>query len=192
MAYKSISFHIRGTAPGILMHNPRMADPLDPFAKELKRLTKRKNRTEEQENEISRVEWEGSFYYDDKIGPYIPGWNIVAMFIEAAKKKKLGKDVKAAVISAEEKWPLIYTGPRKVPEMWAKGYWLRRSMKMGTKRIIRTRPLFKDWELKFTLEYMPQIMDHDTIGDLANDAAMIIGLLDSRPNYGRFEVVSVK
>jgi len=60
-------------------------------------------------------------------------------------------------------------------------------------RIMRARPLFKEWGLTFQIEIVDeQTWDPGMVRQVLEEAGKYQGLLDFRPLYGTFEVVSVK
>ncbi len=59
-------------------------------------------------------------------------------------------------------------------------------------RILRSRPEFKDWECKFTIEIADEALDDRIVKDILIAAGKYKGVGDFRPEYGRFEVVSFK
>ena len=60
---------ITGTAE-LLMHNARLANPLDSAAKAMKAISSKRVKTDEDHAEMARLEHFGSLYYDSEIGPY--------------------------------------------------------------------------------------------------------------------------
>ena len=54
--------------------------------------------------------------------------------------------------------------------------------------VMRTRPIFREWELEFTVHFMPDIVDEHSLDEAVEIAGKLIGLSDYRPKYGRFEV----
>src|SRR5688572_8352761 len=117
--YKPLEFHIVGVAP-LLMHNGQLADPLNKWAKAMKKITAKRKKTDEDYEELSRLEFEGGLYLDDDLAPCIPGINLEGCLVDGAKKSKLGEQFKAAVMIVDN-WPLLYSGPRAVEELWAHG-----------------------------------------------------------------------
>jgi hypothetical protein len=60
-------------------------------------------------------------------------------------------------------------------------------------RIMRARPLFKEWDLTFQVEILDeQTWDPGMVRQVLEEAGKYQGLLDFRPLFGTFEVVSVK
>lgn len=60
-------------------------------------------------------------------------------------------------------------------------------------RIMRARPLFKDWLLNFQVQIIDeQTWDAGMVRQVLEEAGKYQGLLDFRPLFGTFEVISVK
>ena len=66
----------------------------------------------------------------------------------------------------------------------------QRMVKIQTSKVLRTRPIFPNWELTFEVMYLPDVVDESDIDEAINTAGYIIGLAEYRPEYGRFEVTS--
>ena len=58
--------------------------------------------------------------------------------------------------------------------------------------IMRTRPIFPEWTLDFTLAYADDVISKDEVERALSDAGRLVGLCDWRPKFGRFQVVSCK
>lgn len=60
-------------------------------------------------------------------------------------------------------------------------------------KVLRIRPLLKDWCVSFTLIDPAGRMNKEDLSVILETAGMFVGLGDSRPdNYGRFEVSEIK
>lgn len=57
-------------------------------------------------------------------------------------------------------------------------------------RIMRSRPEFRDWKCKFTMEITDDALDFTVVKEILVMAGKYKGVGDFRPEYGRFEVVS--
>lgn len=181
------TYKLTGTRD-LIMHNGRLADPLDPHTKALAEVTAIRGKTEADHREVARRELIGGLYIDDD-GPYIPGQNIETLIRDGAKFRKLGKAMTQGVMLEEFDVPLDYVGPRTAEEI-AKDpdMTLRESVKVGTSRVMRTRPRFSRWSLTFNVEYDEDRVDVADIDRALIDAGKYIGLGDWRPRYGRFEM----
>lgn len=171
----------------LLMHNERLADPLNEYALEISKISKKRGKTEADHLEIARLEFVGGMYFDDEIGPYIPIWNIVRSIQNAGKQHKLGATVLRGVVPATEKTPVVYDGPRDIEGMWDAGtFALRKSVGIGSSRTMRTRPVFTDWQIDAEIEVDLTQLDFEKVNQLIFEAGKYQGLGDNRPVFGRF------
>jgi len=182
---------ITGTRP-LLMHADLLSNPLNALTKEHKKLTGKKKKTEEDSEQIAKSEWAISMYYDSKIGPYLNGTMIEASLNAGAKLRKLGMAIKRGVEVLEERCPLEYEGPRKIEKLWDKGYYDVRGVKIGQKRIMRYRPIFKKWATQFTIVFDEEIISKGELLDCLSDAGAYSGIGDYRPKFGRYDVEEIK
>lgn len=177
-----------GTRP-LLMHNIRLASPFDPYARQLKALNSKRNKTEEDRMEVARVEFEGSLYYDEELGPYLPGGNLFMCLIHGGRQSKSGKKVERGIVVTDFQLPLLYDGPRTIPDLWGSGtsrYVDIRSVTVGGSKIDRCRPIFHQWSLETDLLLDPQFIELEEFERIAETSGLIAGLGDYRLLYGRF------
>lgn len=177
---------IEGTAP-LLMHSSRLSDPLDPAAKALKKASSKRSKTDEDHAAVAEAEFRGGLYLDPDVGPYIPGENIMASLVAGAKLNKLGVKVTRGLLIKSDVNPIVYSGPRDADGLWADpNHSHRASVKVGTSRVIRTRPIFREWltEAEGTLDESQ--LDITELSAIAENAGAFIGLGDWRPRFGRF------
>lgn len=169
----------------ILMHNGQLADPLNEYTKALKEVTANKKKSDDDHAEIARREFQGGLYHDEKIGPYLPGEMIVSALIEGARKFKLGKEFESSVEVFETMIPLQYEGPRGRAELWqATGFVDRRGVGVKQSRVMRTRPIFKDWRATFTLNVLGTELNREEVEKALVACGERIGLGDGRPRLG--------
>jgi hypothetical protein len=177
---------LEGTAP-ILLHNVRLANPLDAYARAMKEITGKRKKTDEDFERLARIEFEGGLYFAEGVGPYLPGANIEKCVVEGARITKQGKQVERGVFIIENESPLIYDGPRTVEELWKGGYWSTMAVKpQGRSTVMRTRPMFRQWLVETTAELDPGMLNLDGLRAIVHDAGGMVGIGDYRPRYGRF------
>lgn len=179
-----------GTRP-LLMHNVQLASPLNSYAKRLKQLNAKRNKTDEDRLEIARVEWEGSLYYDPEVGPYIPGPNVFRSLINGARITKAGKKVERGVLVTELVMPLVYKGPRDLEGLWGNGeseFVDVRTVVVQRNKVDRCRPIFRQWAFEAECLLDPKVIDFDEFVEIAHNAGAMEGIGDYRLMYGRFEV----
>jgi hypothetical protein len=183
-----IRMTLTGTA-SLLMHNAQLSDPLNSYTKSLKEVSSKRTKTEDDHWEMARIEFLGGLYHDDELGPYIPGANLHRCLNEGAKLNKLGRHVERGVVVLSERLPLAYIGPRDMDGLWAdENFRSRLSVGVTTSRVMRTRPMFRNWMLEADLMVDTQQLDFDQICGIAEKAGAMIGLGDYRPHHGRFTV----
>lgn len=178
---------MRGTST-LLMHNAQLSDPLNVHTQALKTVSKKRIKTDDDHLEMGRLKFMGSLYWDEESGPYIPGANIHACLIEAAKMTRQGPAAKRGIVIPDEVNPLAYTGPREPDALWAdKNFRSRLSVKVTTSRVMRTRPQFRQWAVEADALLDVTQIDLGTITQIASTAGLMIGLGDYRPRFGRFD-----
>lgn len=182
-----LKLNITGTDP-LLMHNARLSDEFDPIVRLMKEITsKRTNKTDDDRWELRRLEFHGGLYLDKNLGPYIPGQNIERALRDAAVVTRQGKNIQRGVVVLTSRARLEYDGPRDADDLWEdKNYVSSASIKVGTSRVIRTRPMFQEWAVSVDLSLDTEIMDRETLEGIVHRAGKSVGLGDWRPRYGKF------
>lgn len=171
----------------LLMHSEALADPLSPQARALAKFTGKRKKTEADHIEISRLEFLGGMYTNGN-GPCLPTWNILRSLQDGAKRHKLGPDVLRGVHPIEEHADVHYEGPRDPAELWADGgYVLRKGVGVSRRKVMRTRPMFVEWQSEAIFEIDPVVWDLDTLAKCWADTGKYVGIGDGRPIYGRFK-----
>ena len=187
---KQMKVAINGITP-LLTHNERLANPFDDITRAIKAISGKRKKTEDDLLEMARLEWLGGLYHDADTGPYIPGYNMLAAIISAGKVHKLGTAIKRAALVLEDKLPIEYNGPRDPDALFAdKRFVDMRSVKVGTSKVLRARPRFNDWRLKFTVAYDETALQADDLLRVVQTCGAMTGLGDYRPRFGRFEVAA--
>lgn len=192
MIMKNLQVTWKGLSP-LIMHSCQCVNPLHPIARELKKYTSKKKKTEEDLLKIADLEWEAGAYWLDNIGLYIPGENIEATLVNGGKANKKGTDIQKYVNITEPFIPFFY-GENLSKEELIQNFNYRdtRIMVVQRARVVRTRPRFNQWHIIFNLLYDETKIDLDTIITAMEYSGSYIGLCDSRPKYGRFVVTKVE
>lgn len=188
--FQRISVTLRGCAP-LMMHNGRLANPLDPAAQALKAVSKGNAKDQ---TKISRAEFMGSLYLDENLAPCIPVDMVLAVVIAGAKKHKLGPQAKAAIfdVAGVETYPLQYKGPRTAEELYAlEEFRDVRGVRVQQSRVMRTRPIFRKWSVEIELDYDSSVISREDIINALTAAGKLVGVGDYRPRFGRFTVEGV-
>lgn len=182
-----IDMTFKGTAP-LLMHSERLVNSFDPITRKIKEYTGKRKKTEEDELAIQRLEWEGGLYWNESIGPFIPGANVKRCIQEAAKTEKMGKNVLRGITPLDAEIPLIYRGPRDIQGLWdSNKFFDIRSVGVNGRKILRSRPRFDEWAIETSMYVNTDIINLEDFKRWAEYAGAMEGLGDYRPTFGRFE-----
>ncbi len=194
---KIVKVTIAGQTP-LMMHNDRLANPLDDYARELKGYTSKRQKTDEDYEAMSRIEFLGGLYYNELFGVHIPARNLRKCIWEGSLIQKKGMAVKRGVFIVETALPLIYQGPKTPKELYtANGGAFAETRMDGTgsdSRVLRTREIFAPpWSLVATVRYDPGQINEESLRQAIEDAGQLCGLGDYRMNksggeFGRFEI----
>lgn len=178
-----------GTRP-LLVHNVRLADPLDEKAKALKAVSGKSKKTDDDHWKMGWLEFDGGLYHTEDIGPYLPTEYLWTSIIGAARQSRKGKSIERAVSMTEERMPIQYDGPRDIEGLWGGGksqFVDRRMAGVQGKKVARTRPRFPvGWvvETIFLLNLTGiNAEDFTRYVELAGETE---GLGDYRRMFGRF------
>ena len=98
---KKLHITLNGTSP-LIEHSPKCVNPLHPLAKEMKKYTSKRKKTEEDLIKVSDLEWESGVYWDDNLGLVIPNECLAATILEGAKLNKNGSAIQkyAQIVTA--------------------------------------------------------------------------------------------
>jgi hypothetical protein len=189
---ESIRIRIQGDAPLILQADT-LADPLHPLTLRYKETTRKQKKTDTDQRIMGDIEFEAGLYYDEKMGPYVPGEVVAKCLVEAARLSKAGKQMERGVMIQEQKIELLYDGPRDFKSLlndWK--YHYRKTVVVGKARTVRVRPIFHEWALECGFNFMEDVVDARAIAGAMETAGKLIGIGQRRPNkggqFGRFNV----
>jgi len=190
---KEANVEIEGISP-LLMSNPQTLDPLNYYTKEIKKITglHHSKRTDDHEARLQRLTWEGGLYIDKNIGLYIPGINIHACIRDGARISKKGKDVEAGMQIEPDLVPLICSAPKDIDKMYQPKFIDKRRVVVKGQGIMRSRPRFDEWSLKFQIFIIEDIISHSQVRGWVEKAGQRKALGDYRPFFGRFIVKKFK
>jgi hypothetical protein len=180
------TFRIKGIVP-IILHNGRMANPLDPWSKKLKEISGKRKKVDSDYEEMARIEWFASLYLDKNEKIILPGMLVEAALINGAKKFKLGQQAKAALFVESHSF-LQFDGQELTPEqLWERGQnTLTVACKVSMAKIMRTRFIAEEWAADVSVSFDDSLFNAPQIADIFEAAGMQIGVGTWRPRHGRF------
>ena len=184
---KTIKFKMTSTCP-MLLHNGQLANPMYEYTKELKKISSKRNKTDADHEAMAKLEFLGSLYTTENGTLILPSDVWEGALINGAKKNKLGQQAKAGLFVSND--PVLeYKGAKTGKELWKDKKFVNQTpVKIQRATIIRTRPIFNEWSCKVHVDYNENILNKETVIEIAEIAGEQVGVGDWRPKYGRFSV----
>lgn len=182
------TLQLTGARP-MLMHNARMANPIDPWTRALSALTGKRSKTDEDLQQIMITEARGSCYEttDGSLG--LPNRIVWASLYNAAKAFKQGENIKRA-LSYEDVTPPMYIGERTVKcEEWLSDteHISYEGVVVAGRRVMRSRPkITPGWVSQHTFDLLTDVIDFRDLAPIIERAGRLGGVGDRRPIYGTF------
>jgi hypothetical protein len=184
MAWQQVTYRLISSCP-MIQHNGQTADPLNKWAKLIKQISSKRTKTDADYEEMARLEFLAALYLNEQ-GPIIPAYVIDSLVINGAKKSKEGMIAKSGCFCLEHAC-LEYNGPRTAAELWeCEEYRFSAIVKVGTARVSRMRPIFRNWSAAVTLNIEDTTVNVARVDDWLTVAGTQVGIGDWRPQYGRF------
>ena len=180
--------------PGVplIMHNPQTVDPENEWAQRMRPILdkKAKYRSVDELKELAMYEFYSGLYMDgDEY--IIPGENVESMFNAASHGVTTISKAKAAgsFFCPVDFRLTEFDGPKDPDKRYKdKMCQDRRCVKIGTSRIMRVRPLFRNWKLRGKVCYLAETFTMDKVFRVLKEAGIKAALGDYRPKFGRFSV----
>ena len=191
---KSIKFRITGTCP-LMLNNPQTVNPMNVYAKEIKALTSKRSKTDEDQNEIFHLKFLASCYYNDK-GQYILPANMIAKSFEAgAKENKLGAKFQRSVFLNEDCLLKFKDNGCSPEELWqnhSETYVDIRPVGVQKSKIVTARMIVPEWSLEGELEFDETQLNKSEVWLALTNAGLRYGIGTYRQCYGRYKIEEIK
>jgi len=140
---------------------------------------------------MAKLEFKGSLYWKAGEEPCISREVVRGVIMGkggASRKLRMGKQAELGILIPKNA-KLIYDGPSNPDELWTCGKFRFDTMeKIGTAKIARTRPIFREWSAIVELEYNDDFINEETLDHVMTIAGSECGIGDRRPTYGRFDI----
>lgn len=191
---KSIKFRITGTCP-LMLNNPQTVNPMNVYAKEIKALTSKRSKTDEDQNEIFHLKFLASCYYNDK-GQYILPANMIAKSFEAgAKENKLGAKFQRSVFVNEDCLLKFKDNGCSPEELWqnhSETYVDIRPVGVQKSKIVTARMIVPEWSLDGEMEFDETQLNKSEVWLALTNAGLRYGIGTYRQCYGRYKIEEIK
>lgn len=185
-----LTVKLTGTRP-LLMRNSRLSDPRNKYTRRIKELTGKLKKMDEDFVSIMVVESRGGCWetLDGCLG--MPTANVWRGIYDAAKRYKMGQNVKAALLFDDVVEPLLLDGKKIKCEEFLKNeeHIDYRSVVIMKKRTMRARPRVPaGWQSEHRLELLTDVLEPKDLKEVFTTFGRLIGIGDWRPTYGRVNV----
>ena len=191
---RPFTLHLTGLRP-LLMHNGRLANPLDPWARLVAEVSKKRNKTVQDYAELARREARGAMYEtaDGVLG--IPLTNVWKCLQQAGKSFKLGTAIDLAIADNPDILPLFIGGEPQKCDTYLEHHpecLFYRSVVVQRRRTMRARPLMPmGWTVDATFSLREDLLDLARLRPVIERMGTL-GLCDWRPKYGTFRAELVE
>lgn len=184
---------LEGTRP-LLMHNGRLANPLDPWSQRVKAVSNKKNKTDADLLQLCLLEaraglWETSRDYNQpKSTVGLPNAAVWRCIYDAAKAFKLGEDIKRSLRYEDIVAPLLVDGEELNCDEYASDlaniYYV--PVRLMGKKTMRARCRIPDWTSEHRFSLDEDVLDLRRLIPVMERAGSMVGVGDWRPTYGTF------
>ncbi len=191
---KKLKVSIKGTRD-LIMHNGRLANPLDPWTRAVKAVIEKKDKTDKGLIELMRVEARASIYETEKKEVGLPAEIVYASILEAARVRKLGMKIERGVRYDPITEPLFINGKIFNADKFIEDPKNIYYVSVGNRgnRVMRSRPIIKgEWRADYEFELDQNILNIESFVEILVYAGPYIGLCDRRPLYGTYKGEVIK
>jgi len=194
----TLEIFIEGVTP-LILNNARRASPLDKYNKLIKQITSKRKKTDDDYEEILKLQWEASLYWDDKLGVHMPWENMYSMLLKAAKKHKLGTKMAAFDFSKNFiGFPIDFPNSKNLEKLRADPEnKLVKLVNVQRSKTLTCRSIFKEWSMSFNFDVNVSLIDLNDVKTIIATAAEEVGMGEWRASaptpgpYGKFTIKKI-
>lgn len=161
---------------------------MNKYAKALKLISSKRNKTDADFIEMQQIEWKASLYTENgKVVLISEG--LEAAFIAGARKAKLGKQAQAGLFIPEHSKLEFDGDDLSIDELFERDQnRLTCGVRVQRNRIMRTRFKAAHWAASVKLEFNDELLDRKQVEEAIRVTGDQLGIFDWRPKHGRFKV----
>lgn len=191
---KSMKFKLIGTTP-LMMNNPQTVNPLSYYSKELKKLTSKRTKQDEDMEEIFHIKFLSSLYMNNR-GQYIVPLDMIEQtLIAAAKENKLGKKFERSVVVPQDailEFKHKNCTPEELYQNFAELYVDIRPVGVMKAKIPTARAIFPEWSLETEIFFDETQLNDSDIAYALDVAGQRYGIGTYRKKFGKFRIEEIK
>ena len=189
---QTIRFRMTGTYP-LMLNNPQTINPMNEYNKALKVFTSKRKKTDNDQQEILRLNFLASCYYS-KGQYFIPSNMIFMNFVAAAKENKLGAKFLRNVMVTGDSILEFADNNCSPEELWTKHadkYVDIRPVGIMKKMIITARMIVPEWSLEGELSFDDTQLEKSEVLQAMEIAGKRYGIGTYRQRYGRYKIEEI-
>lgn len=184
-----ITLDVVGNRP-LIPHNGRLADPLNQYSQDLKRITSKRTKVDDDLRQAMWIEARGAAYETDDNLLGLPTANMWRCIYDASKFFKKGEDIKRALVHSGDTPALLVDGKTVDVDAYLSDidHIFRIGVKQGKSTVMRSRPIVHNWSCTFDFELITEVINPRDLSPILDRASRFVGLGDWRPIYGTFDL----
>lgn len=191
---QSFKFKMTGVCP-LMLNNPQTVNPMNEYAKALHKLTSKRSKTDEDQNEIFHLKFLASCYLNKK-GQYILPANMIAKSFEsAARENKLGAKFQRSVFIDEDcllKFDENGCTPEELWQNHSEKYVDIRPVGVQRSKIPTARLIIPEWSLEGEISFDEKQLNKSEVWQAMVNAGLRYGIGTYRQCYGRYNITELK
>lgn len=183
-----------GVCP-LMLNNPQTVNPMNEYAKALHKLTSKRSKTDEDQNEIFHLKFLASCYLNKK-GQYILPANMIAKSFEsAARENKLGAKFQRSVFVDNDSLLKFDENGCTPEELWqnhSEKYVDIRPVGVQRSKIPTARFIIPEWSLEGEISFDEKQLNKSEVWQAMVNAGLRYGIGTYRQCYGRYNIEEIK
>lgn len=191
---KAIKFKMVGIVP-LMLNNPQTVNPMNGYSKELKALTSKRTKTDEDLNEIFHIHFLASCYQDKKGQYVLPANMVFKSFESGAKEFKLGQKFQRSLFVTHDlvlKFAENGCTPEELWENHSEKYVDIRPVGIQKSKVPTARMIVPEWWCEGELHFDECQMNKSEVWNALVAAGERHGVGTYRQCYGRYKITEIK
>lgn len=186
--YTQYLVSLKGTT--LICHNGQLADPINRFTRALKELSSKRKKTDADYEQMAALEFKAGLYTNAKQQIILPARLFESVLVEGARQSREGRLALSGVFVDDDAVLNFEGGPKSVDELAIDvNFRLTVPVRVNKARIMRTRPLFRNWQASYHVSLNEDIANEDQLRRWVENGGLFVGIGDWRPRHGRYELV---
>lgn len=184
-----VTLHLKGLRP-LLMHNGRLANPLDPHVEQMAAIKAKRKKTRDDHFDLMMLQARGGCWETEEGLLGVPDEAVWRSIYDAATAFRRGMDIKRALLPEGQVRPLMIGKTTVDCDQYLvdfKAHIHYVPVKIGNVKVMGARPIVHEWASTHTFDLLTDVLDESDLAAIVARAGRLVGIGDWRPTYGRYE-----